>query len=279
MDFDRRRSTLLGVEKRERIKRIQAYYRTPCFQRTKHDLLQAQEPFSDIAAFLKSQAFVHYCQCKVWGDQHIRDVSFHPKTEILSEAKDALARRFLEALRDPSMHDQQEIMICFHGTRAKNISKILEHGLDPSLRRKQRRGPGEYFMKCPYGSLPYSRGSGQLLVFAVVLPLEERDSSIIVVENNTHQLPLGVLRFTEDPMFLIESRASAYTSASAQKAASMEPKQLPDFIDMTNCYAKNQAYGFPWSNVLLEDNRIGLKSNVDDQLVIQLGFVSCIKVR
>ena len=31
--------------------------------------------------------------------------------------------------------------LCFHGTRRQNIQAILDHGLDPALRRVQARGP------------------------------------------------------------------------------------------------------------------------------------------
>ena len=44
--------------------------------------------------------------------------------------------------------------IVLHGTKTKeNVVNILENGLDPSKRKRQAHGPGEYFSKCPGGGL------------------------------------------------------------------------------------------------------------------------------
>lgn len=122
--------------------------------------------------------------------------------------------------------DDSELAIVFHGTPEKNVSTILKDGLDPKKRRGQAHGPGEYFGRDPSVSLSYCyerrrmvhpmglpmglpmghpmdnpmghQMDLQMLVFLVVVPAPNpryprRPYNCVVVENNAHQLPLGVL--------------------------------------------------------------------------------------
>jgi hypothetical protein len=49
----------------------------------------------------------------------------------------------------------QTVKVVFHGTAEQNIESICKTGLDPSLRRGQAHGPGEYFATDAAVSLPY----------------------------------------------------------------------------------------------------------------------------
>lgn len=113
-----------------------------------------------------------------------------------------------------------------------------------------------------------------MLVFAVLLPEDQKDSGMAIVEDNNHQVPLGIIRFTEKRGPPRNSNHSSY-----QLLAKTGTRCLESYVDVTKCYARNHAFGFPWSNLLVGDTMIGLKSDVDDQLVIQLAFRTPVKVR
>lgn len=150
------------------IRKKQVYYRTPCFQRTKKQFMEAKDPFSDATSFLSSKAFVQYCQLTLIDSQSMEDVSFESRSNFLgqtqtdttttttttettgttsSDEQNKLQKRFLKGLQESSISSQQTIIVCFHGTRAENIHDILQNGLNPYLRQRQARGPGEYFSK------------------------------------------------------------------------------------------------------------------------------------
>ena len=63
----------------------------------------------------------------------------------------------------------KRIRMVFHGTPAHNAHSIAQHGLDPSRRRGQAMGPGEYFGTDAGTSLEYCRGGNTMLVFAVLM--------------------------------------------------------------------------------------------------------------
>ncbi|KAL3900156.1 MAG: hypothetical protein SGARI_006300 [Bacillariaceae sp.] len=101
--------------------------------------------------------------------------------------------------------DSACLSIVFHGTATANVNTILKNGLDPKRRRGQAYGPGEYFSKDPSVSQSYCKGGKSMLVFLVVVPpiaqqYRSLPSDYVVVKDNSHQLPLGVLHFdTVDP--------------------------------------------------------------------------------
>ena len=93
--------------------------------------------------------------------------------------------------------------LVFHGTRKANIQSILENGLDPTKRKGQAYGPGEYFSTTPSASISYCKGELQMMLFLVVITpwsyqsehLSYKPMDYVVVQDNRHQLPLGVVEF------------------------------------------------------------------------------------
>lgn len=53
---------------------------------------------------------------------------------------------------------------------------------------------------------------------------------------------------------------------------------LRDKIDMAGCYARNEASGFPMSNLFIGDSRLGCKSDADEQLILHIAFNEFVKV-
>ena len=117
-----------------------------------------------------------------------------------------------EGKRCAGMGDKYHIQIVFHGTLESNIRNILHNGLDPSLRRGQAFGQGEYFAANPALPLQYCRGGKKMVVFAVITCESDlRGRDIIVVKDGARQLPIATLSFTG-------YEASALKSASTFKA-------------------------------------------------------------
>lgn len=118
-----------------------------------------------------------------------------------------LYEAFTTVIKDSSL-SEKSLALVFHGTSSDNIQHILENGLDPTMRRGQAYGPGEYFSKDPAVSVSYTRGGSDLIVFCVVTPIPDPELKIpinyVVVSENTHQLPLGTLRFTSVDRAAIE---------------------------------------------------------------------------
>ena len=50
-------------------------------------------------------------------------------------------------------------------------------------------------------------------------------------------------------------------------------------IDTTACYARNEAAGFPMSNLFIGDSRLGCKSDADEQLILHVAFHAFVKVK
>jgi len=53
---------------------------------------------------------------------------------------------------------------------------------------------------------------------------------------------------------------------------------LVEKIEKPSCYCRNEASGFPWSNLLIGDDRLGCKSDADEQLILQVSFMEFVKV-
>ena len=135
-----------------------------------------------------------------------------------------LKQRFFDACRANSNADQSAAVV-FHGTADRNIKNILKSGLDPKKRRGQAYGPGEYFGKDPGTSSGYCHGCKRMCVFFVIVPrlrpVESQSANVatirppyemIVVEQNHHQLPIGILKF---------SSVDAQVMAAAQRSKSL----------------------------------------------------------
>jgi RNA:NAD 2'-phosphotransferase (TPT1/KptA family) len=52
--------------------------------------------------------------------------------------------------------DKYDVKVLFHGTDERNVDAILRDGLDPSLRKGQSYGQGEYFASSPAMTLTVS---------------------------------------------------------------------------------------------------------------------------
>ena len=96
------------------------------------------------------------------------------------------------------------VQIGFHGTKAVNIDAIAADGLDPSLRKGQVHGAGEYFGETINLSLPYMQGASRLLVFLLLVPragttghgLVYRGHGTIVIDDARMQLPIATVEVT-----------------------------------------------------------------------------------
>jgi hypothetical protein len=139
----------------------------------------------------------------------------------LAEARAPVLQRFLQGLGAPSviqdifgalswLNQQRgsgfEVMIGYHGTDSGAATKILQDGFDPSKRKGQQYGPGEYFDFDFQHSPRFANqsGPGAIIVTLIAVPkpvaasaLRVTDTMIIV--NNpadgktTYCLPLGLL--------------------------------------------------------------------------------------
>ena len=67
-------------------------------------------------------------------------------------------------------------------------------------------------------------------------------------------------------------------AAAAPPADDGKMVDLKDTIEMACCYARNEASGFPMSNLFMGDSRLGCKSDTDEQLIIHLAFHDFVKV-
>ena len=54
---------------------------------------------------------------------------------------------------------------------------------------------------------------------------------------------------------------------------------LADKIDNSECYARNQAPGFPMTNLFIGDSRLGCKSDADEQLITHISFQEFVKIK
>jgi hypothetical protein len=50
-------------------------------------------------------------------------------------------------------------------------------------------------------------------------------------------------------------------------------------IDNGESYARNEASGYPMSNLFIGDSRLGCKSDADEQIIIHISFKEFVKVR
>jgi hypothetical protein len=114
----------------------------------------------------------------------------------------------------------------FHGTGDANVPKILHSGLDPQYRRTQAFGRGEYFSKEPGLAATYRHEGHCLIVFALLMPKDhekvysQKDRDIIVIPELSHQLPLGVIRFTDvDEAVIQHSQDMRLVQRELKKAA------------------------------------------------------------
>lgn len=58
-----------------------------------------------------------------------------------------------------------------------------------------------------------------------------------------------------------------------------KPVDLSAVIDKSDCYARNEAPGFPMSNLFIGDSRLGCKSDADEQLILHISFNEFVKIK
>jgi hypothetical protein len=128
------------------------------------------------------------------------------------------------------------VQIGFHGTKAVNIDAIAAAGLDPSLRKGQVHGAGEYFGETINLSLPYMQGASRLLVFLLLVPragttghgLVYRGHGTIVIDDARMQLPIATVEVTHmGSMAEAEAAAAAAAAAAVAKAEAAAAAAAP----------------------------------------------------
>ena len=78
------------------------------------------------------------------------------------------------------------------------------------------------------------------------------------------------------------TNAGGMPGAAAAPEASADDGKMIDLtekIDKSDCYARNEASGFPMSNLFIGDSRLGCKSDADEQLILHISFNEFVKVR
>ena len=71
------------------------------------------------------------------------------------------------------------------------------------------------------------------------------------------------------------------SGAGAELPNASDNGQLVDLlskIDNSDCYARNEASGFPMTNLFIGDTRLGCKSDADEQLILHVSFQEFVKV-
>ena len=96
--------------------------------------------------------------------------------------------------------NKRKTMLAFHGTPEANIQSICTNGFDPSRRKGQACGPGEYFAKTPTTSLGYcGRGKKMLLCELLLGDVNTHHTihgDIVVMKDPAHDLPRFVVEFS-----------------------------------------------------------------------------------
>jgi hypothetical protein len=86
----------------------------------------------------------------------------------------AVYRQFLAALGDAQLLDAdgtlaKDVLLVYHSTPSvENAKRIMCEGFDPNKRIGQHYGPGEYFADTLGTSLRYARGTGAVMLCAVL---------------------------------------------------------------------------------------------------------------
>lgn len=73
----------------------------------------------------------------------------------------------------------------------------------------------------------------------------------------------------------MQAEQSGAAPAFAEQA---QPVDLSDKLDKAKCYARNEDKGYPWTNLLVGDTRLGCRSDADEQLILHFEFAEFVKV-
>ena len=91
---------------------------------------------------------------------------------------------------------------------------------------------GEYFSKEPGLATTYCQGGHKLVVYLVFLPEEheryynQKDRDIVVVNNTSHELPIGVLTFESVDRKVVQHTQELRIEQKALKAKAIEKEKL-----------------------------------------------------
>uniref|UniRef100_A0A7S1VA43 PITH domain-containing protein n=1 Tax=Grammatophora oceanica TaxID=210454 RepID=A0A7S1VA43_9STRA len=84
---------------------------------------------------------------------------------------------------------------------------------------------------------------------------------------------------------MFPSAATAQAAAAAGGGGPSPPPSdtgemmdLSSKIDNSDCYARNEAAGYPFTNLFIGDTRLGCKSDADEQLILHISFQEFVKV-
>jgi Poly(ADP-ribose) polymerase catalytic domain len=125
---------------------------------------------------------------------------FQANRHLSSPNSKCMRQRFESAL--VLLSDNDFLQVAFHGTRAFNVTSILQKGLDPMLRDGQSFGAGEYFTVDPLIAETYCRCNDgetlQIVVCVVILP-KWPATVHIVINNPNHHIPIGVMQGVKIP--------------------------------------------------------------------------------
>lgn len=170
-------------------------------------LLEAALPrFTDVQATIHSfQSFcesaefpLHLSQQAGFKNPVFRKNTYEGSLALKKEEGSPALKKFNEGFA--SLEQTAVFGLVFHGTRPHNLPNILRCGLNPERRTGQAYGPGEYFSKEPGVSVSYCKGGLEMLVFLVVIPVDNVNKNCppdyVVVNNNHLQLPLGTITYT-----------------------------------------------------------------------------------
>ena len=73
------------------------------------------------------------------------------------------------------------------------------------------------------------------------------------------------------------------STAQQEPSAPLDDGKMFDLtrthLDKSECYARNEASGFPMTNLFIGDTRLGCKSDADEQIIIHVAFNEFCKVR
>ncbi|CAN0147761.1 unnamed protein product [Pylaiella littoralis] len=72
--------------------------------------------------------------------------------------------------------------------------------------------------------------------------------------------------------------AGAAGAAQPPKASDLEVRDITDLICKADCYCLNQLSGTTWENLFQGDDRLLLKSDADEQLLLHVGFMETVKL-
>lgn len=116
-----------------------------------------------------------------------------------AEVGGTLYKRFITARNNLNPSDRTTCL-AFHGTSESNIPSICANGYDPSKRKLQAYGRGEYFATTPDTSLSYCSGGKKMLLNELLLGQPNihhtKSGDIIVMKYPEHDLPRFIITFS-----------------------------------------------------------------------------------